>query len=77
MPVYDNDMKYDTTKSQVRGIIIQMEDCKSLRGYVSLIFIVSLTIFDSIVWCPIVALILSIGMAVLAIWQLHRKEIHG
>ncbi len=33
--------------------------------------------FDSIVWCPIVALLLSIGMAVLAVWQLHRREIHG
>lgn len=33
--------------------------------------------FDSIVWCPVVALILSIGMAVLAMWQLHRKTSEG
>ncbi len=29
--------------------------------------------FDSIVWCPIVALMLSIGMIVMAIWCLHGK----
>ena len=30
--------------------------------------------FDSIVWCPVVALILSVGMAVLAVWRLHGKR---
>lgn len=30
--------------------------------------------FDSIVWCPIVALILSVGMAVSAVWRLHGKR---
>ena len=33
--------------------------------------------FDSIVWCPVVALILSMGMAVLAMWRLHRKTSEG
>ena len=30
--------------------------------------------FDSIVWCPVVALILSVGMAVLAVWRLYGKR---
>ena len=30
--------------------------------------------FDSIVWCPIVALILSVGMAVSAVWRLHGRR---
>lgn len=30
--------------------------------------------FDGIVWCPIVALALSVGMAALAVWRLHRKK---
>lgn len=30
--------------------------------------------FDSIVWCPIVALILSVGMAVSAVWRLYGKR---
>lgn len=30
--------------------------------------------FDSIVWCPVVALILSVGMAVSAVWRLHGKR---
>lgn len=30
--------------------------------------------FDSIVWCPVVALILSVGMAALAVWRLHGKR---
>lgn len=30
--------------------------------------------FDGIVWCPIVALVLSVGMAALAVWRLHRKK---
>lgn len=33
--------------------------------------------FDSIVWCPVVALILSMGMAVLAMRRLHRKTSEG
>ncbi len=30
--------------------------------------------FDSIVWCPVVALILSVGMAVLGVWRLHGRR---
>ena len=30
--------------------------------------------FDSIVWCPVVALILSAGMAVSAVWRLHGRR---
>lgn len=30
--------------------------------------------FDSIVWCPVVALILSVGMAVSAVWRLYGKR---